>query len=410
MEEIKGYLECSSLPGLYLLVKSKHFLIRFIWLITVIISIGICIKCITNLTVDYYNYEVITNIKYYNELESQFPAISFCIITNKINDKIPLLNEIILFCTFNLNNCTLDQFELYVFKSPDTIEYCYRFNSGKNYLNQIIKIQNSSRFDPASGLLICFNLKGISPYDILEHKPYKMSVHIQNATTIFRRDQAYNLATGLQITSGIHNIQIEREFIQKLPFPYNQCVKQDTKENISNLFQYFIENNKTYLQKDCIDLCIEEYMINNCSCKQASIGSISICLNDSLILKCIENLNDNFIYKIEEIPKYCFEKCPYECDYINYRLQQTYLGQYTDNERKNDLILLDIYYPKLIYTLVDQINKIDKFQLVANIGGIFGLFIGINFFTLVEIIEILLQIILNYIHHNLNNRKINLIS
>ena len=67
MEEIKGYLECSSLPGLYLLVKSKHFLIRFIWLITVIISIGICIKCITNLTVDYYNYEVITNIKYYNE-------------------------------------------------------------------------------------------------------------------------------------------------------------------------------------------------------------------------------------------------------------------------------------------------------------------------------------------------------
>ena len=64
----------------------------------------------------------------------------------------------------------------------------------------------------------------------------------------------------------------------------------------------------------------------------------------------------------------------------------------------------------MIYTLVDQINKIDKFQLVANIGGIFGLFIGINFFTLVEIIEILLQIILNYIHHNLNNRKINLIS
>jgi hypothetical protein len=298
---------------------------------------------------------------------------------------------------------------LYVFKSPGSIEYCYRFNSGKNYFNQIIPIQKSARFDAASGLLICFNLKGISPFDTLEHKPYKLSVHIQNATTIFRRDQAYNLATGLQITAGIHNIQIEREFIQKLPFPYNQCVKQDTKENISNLFQYFIENNKTYLQKDCIDLCIEEYMINNCNCKQASLGSISICLNDSLILKCIENLYDNFIDKTTTIPEHCFEKCPYECDYINYRLQQTYLGQYPDSERKNDLILLDIYYPKLIYTLVDQINKIDKFQLVANIGGIFGLFIGMNFFTLVEIIEILLQIILDYIH-NLNHSKVTVIS
>jgi hypothetical protein len=54
---------------------------------------------------------------------------------------------------------------------------------------------------------------------------------------------------------------------------------------------------------------------------------------------------------------------------------------------------LRIFYNTLKYTLLTQYLKTDDFDLISNIGGILGLFIGCSFASFFEIFEIVIEII-----------------
>ncbi|CAF1150674.1 unnamed protein product [Brachionus calyciflorus] len=60
---------------------------------------------------------------------------------------------------------------------------------------------------------------------------------------------------------------------------------------------------------------------------------------------------------------------------------------------KNDLISLNVYYETLNYEEITEKESVEFVGLLSNIGGIAGLFLGISFLSLVEIIEIAIQII-----------------
>jgi hypothetical protein len=174
---------------------------------------------------------------------------------------------------------------------------------------------------------------------------------------------------------GINNIQINREIDQKLSLPYNKCIKQNTNEYVSYLFQYFIQNNKTYKQKDCIDFCLNEYIGKECGCK-VNIDSLDKCLvrNDS-ISKCVLDMCVKYVFgKQDEIPKNCFKDFPLECDSINYNIQQnsfklsdSFLKSKTNYslEMKDDLVFISIYYAEKSYDLITQIPKMQAFDLVV---------------------------------------------
>ena len=51
-----------------------------------------------------------------------------------------------------------------------------------------------------------------------------------------------------------------------------------------------------------------------------------------------------------------------------------------------------IYYKELEYIFISQEAKTETFSFVSNIGGIFGLFLGISFLSFVEILEVLIEI------------------
>ena len=50
-----------------------------------------------------------------------------------------------------------------------------------------------------------------------------------------------------------------------------------------------------------------------------------------------------------------------------------------------------IHYNDLKYTFINQEIKIYTFNLISNIGGILGLFLGISFLSFIEILEILVE-------------------
>ncbi len=90
----------------------------------------------------------------------------------------------------------------------------------------------------------------------------------------------------------------------------------------------------------------------------------------------------------------CVKECPEECDSISYDLFHSFskLENYKNIDDLNDCVYFTIFYEKLSYTLIDQIPKTNALDLISNIGGNLGLFIGVSFLSFAEIIELFIEI------------------
>ncbi len=59
---------------------------------------------------------------------------------------------------------------------------------------------------------------------------------------------------------------------------------------------------------------------------------------------------------------------------------------------RESVVSLNVYYNSLSYTLATESPKLDIISLLSNIGGSLGLFMGVSFLSLVEILVLLLDI------------------
>lgn len=116
----------------------------------------------------------------------------------------------------------------------------------------------------------------------------------------------------------------------------------------------------------------------------------------------------------------CGGQCPLECDLALFNLytsfadypSELYAGSLMNNPvilkkfaanpskltydtLKQNLVQLSIFYGDLGYEQYDEIEAMSWMDLISNIGGTLGLFIGMSFLSFVEIVDIVLQIILN---------------
>lgn len=174
----------STTHGIDHIFKRKHPFIRLVWTVCFIVSAAICIFMITSTLMSYFSYETVTKAQKIKEQIAEFPAVSICnlspYLTNQswefvasvlVNnglisslgspiDSLKLmmngnyevlryfagfnslgpnitndirrsfgyeLNETLLSCSYNIEECTADDFEWYY-----DILYgnCYKFNSG----------------------------------------------------------------------------------------------------------------------------------------------------------------------------------------------------------------------------------------------------------------------------------------
>ena len=59
---------------------------------------------------------------------------------------------------------------------------------------------------------------------------------------------------------------------------------------------------------------------------------------------------------------------------------------------RESVVSLNVYYNSLSYTLATESPKLNIISLLSNIGGSLGLFMGVSFLSLVEILALLLDI------------------
>ena len=170
MEPIKEILLSSSIAYLLSPIRSKRLLIKIVWIIFLIVLLFSSFYYVILNILDYLKYDTTTSIYEINELESEFPTISFCLKNN-------LIFEIDI-KEFYFNNIKLiEEWKNHMESYRDPMMgQCYRFNSGLNMSNQSIPIKKPK----TSGLFDGFWFKVNSKSN--DSKPDSLFITITNHT------------------------------------------------------------------------------------------------------------------------------------------------------------------------------------------------------------------------------------
>ncbi|RMX47500.1 hypothetical protein pdam_00002209 [Pocillopora damicornis] len=116
------------------------------------------------------------------------------------------------------------------------------------------------------------------------------------------------------------------------------------------------------------------------------------------------------------------DRCPVACESVEFSAQLSYsrypANAYADlllSKRKNltgtpeenrrflrdNLLELRIYFESLTYSDVKQVPSYDLYNLLGDVGGQIGLFLGASLLTLVEYLDLLAMVLFTkYKYHN----------
>ena len=160
------------------------------------------------------------------------------------------------------------------------------------------------------------------------------------------------------------------------------------------LVNYFLNQNLSYSQEECLDLCFDLFYIqeNPCQCKEAELGNVfEKCWSvkeKGDYSSCTWKYRTNFTKN--DLVEKCFKYCPLECDSMSFSYSISAFNR--PNWIRSDQTSVYVYYKTLKYTSITQKAKMKWEQLISNLGGYLGLFVGISFVSLFEITEIIVEI------------------
>ena len=449
----KETLESSSIHAIPNITKSKFILIKIVWFIFFLISSTACAFFIYRSVTDYFNYDVVTNVKVKYQSEIKFPVVGICnlniINSESTNDfllktvfrnQYPDMNGIdilriianseflnktnkrydidpydfIISCQYGGNKCDFDNdFEKYF----DT-QYgvCVKFNSGKNMKGSAFDQKTTYVSGYQNGLTLELYTKSADENDYFYTIENGFSLIISNQS-----DFDSSNTDNINISPGTSTkIMLSKNSWKKEPKPYSDCTNdlKSPDSYSSKTYKDSFSINKTYSFFDCRKVCLDGLVRSMCNCsiiiKQNS--KYDICFANGPMInsqfKCISKVYPLF----GSNPKYLEDcDCPIECEktyfthsvsvaeyptlkYSNY-LRNTSLikskySNITYDKMKKSVSRIQIYFNEMKETVISEKIKTEMSDLVSNFGGTLGLFLGLSFLSLIEFVEIGLQILI----------------
>jgi hypothetical protein len=367
----------------------------------------------TNIKVFSSNEMKDVDLKIVNELLDNIKYRADGMIRNNFSneDKQQLghsLEDILMNCKFDDIACSSKDFN---WTYDSYYGNCYEFNSEKDD-------KSRRKVSSVAGAINGLRLKLYTNYH--ENLSYLNSnnggsgVVIKIDNSSFLKDHKLN---AIQISSGTYtHVEISRSFNFMLPKPYSSCVLDE--QMTSNKFYILItKSGYIYTQELCLTQCQQNIILKECNCSDSlilSLFDVKSCETESeidctKIYSVINSQKDSY--------KLCLESCPLECHRVEYRTSLTstnLMGEYyvefikrkenlskdflsreiDTNLARESFVRLNIYYESLSYTHLSESPKIDYFSLIGFVGGILGLFLGVNVISICELTEVLIEIYL----------------
>ena len=271
---------------------------------------------------------------------------------------------------------------------------CVQFNA-KSRVNKLKKIY-------LEGLFYGLSLQ-IGP---LVNENRKYATATSKGLKVFVHNQSYppTSSEGISIKTGEEaNVAVKKSFFHNTPSPYSQCI--DFEFFRSFLYDFMTRNlSMVYKQKLCLYLYGQLSIINKCKCyntRNPMIKPSPPCLSKTQ-LECV-NQEESVID--EEKLNAAKSECPLECDSVSYDLYTSSL-EYPSRETyesfggmshvnftmfRENYLALNVYFLSTQYTDIDETPKTSVLELIANVGGVIGIFLGFSIFSLIEIVELFFQ-------------------
>ena len=322
-------------------------------------------------------------------------------------------DSLVFSCSFNNKVCSKTFLTSFT-RTYFSYDYgnCFQFNSGLNDLNTLIepnKIDtegNKHGFSIVLGPLVNSN-KYLSSYT------NGLIVYIHNQSASPSSSKFVNVDIGKET-----NIIVGRTFKTMQASPYSECQDIDVlnSEIVVKSIIYVKNKNYVYRQNDCFNICLQRLIIKSCGCYYTKYSNI----NESLPCNNLTNLQ--CIYeKLSVFQKEAFKlDCPLECSSVYYdysisslsfpnqkffdilKKEENYLKMVQMNYSLNLSSLetfqkyylsLNIYYTNLEYTEITEKPAFTPIDLLSQIGGSLGMFLGFSLFHFIELVEIFFIII-----------------
>ena len=410
--------ECaSSSTSFPNITRTKKSCIKAMWLSFYFFCLIVCGIMMTDGVYEYLNYDVVTEIEVVYEMPTQFPTVTFFNLKNpKANYS---LENILISCYFNDDKCSANDFDYKI----DSLGYVsYSFNKKKLKQSTTAGKINGLQAELFTGLFDDMDISDETIARYFRSDGFQIIVHNYSMDPRYYAGIPFD---GVEISPGFStNLIVNRIFTYKLEEPHNDCKKNLDKIDSfdSHIYRLMINTrNYSYRQKDCFDYCVSNEFINQCN---ISVKLDNYCIlldenwdvfeNNTKVLNCLEIVYQTLVGgKINEV---CAPLCPLECDSISYEISTSFskfpkqqyayelknnsiinskysnLNLSIDDIQKN-VIAFNVYYKDLKYTKITQTAKMNIEDLISHLGGLLGLFIGVSFLSVAEIIEMLCNIL-----------------
>ena len=335
----------------YLSLLCTHkFFKNIIWLVCILPLIGYCIYLLVDSYQQFLEYNVVTQIKIDEEYPMIFPAITFCPLKAEIKDKPEFvtlhLNTVFVGCSFELMNCSINDFIEYKVDFGEQKINCYQFNTGRDANNNEVNILKSLSFGLISGFFATFKL---SVDELLIYFVGDNQVRPIYAELINMVQPGKYVFVDIKKTVDI-----------KLPKPYSNCTK-DINAVFSDEVKKIVESNITYRAVNCMNNCFFE--------------------------------NFKYYDSYDEKEKYCANLCPLECQTNSFDVTSNELS----NEYNESLLSMNFFYYNNKVSKLTQSVKTSPTDLISNIGGTLGLFLELSFVSIIRLLLLIYDIFFFFI-------------
>jgi hypothetical protein len=311
-------------------------------------------------------------------------------VLNSVNAQ---LDQFILECELNLKDCDKKEI-VWPIKTP---------------YGNCVRIGNGQLLQKDSGYTTGLHLKIFTGFVNSDNPNHLVNTDESSGAVI----SIYNYSTQLpsennelQLQTGACSyIRLKKIVSKNLPAPYSGCRKSN--EFVAqNAFSadFALYNLSVYSKELCYTFCSQREFVNRCGCNLASFPAISLryCLSKN------ETRCSNQVLKKFDIEKECGEYCPPECESVVYdyetsydtfpnpgfhyhRMKQTLkedrkfgnedfdVGDMSYEQMKASVTCLYVFFDQIGYTSIEASESKSVIDLVSNIGGLFGLFMGKSF-------------------------------
>ena len=379
-EKTYKFLSQSTSHGFPRMVTSDHILFKGFWVVFTTLSLGYCLY-VCYQTVDYYySWPIVTNVKRITSAPFIFPTMTICSANdywktykngqrqerNRTFDH--TIEQFLLLNESRMSGENLNKSQLEFFKIAHFFGDCLRFNGNGT--------ETVKRTDELLTITLYKTVEiKISNTESISHSLATPSYEIYVNDTYMKsllNYHGFSVDVGSSDMMGLQKVETEI----KLPLPYNNCT--DTAE-----VSYRIDN--------CVEICINAEIKKkyNCSIQSYYMYTDLKQCNITDQPASIASYQKNLGLLIGQFHSLCMEQCEQECTLFKFDLRTTRSALSTSNTT------VFRFYVRDFSTLeITQIAKIGIFDIISNIGGLLGLFIGVSFLTFMEIVEYIIDVFL----------------